>query len=159
MTRLLALALLPLAAACAELEPTITIAELVADPLAYDGQVHAVGGQYSNIDVAMLDCEPTGTGDDPVVEEGSYTVWPSTWGLQDGNDVLGVEVIDSSGAQTSTRPDYADAEELVLEGTLRYGLVTDDCDLDTQRHSLYLEVAIEDVAIEEKGEPDPPQDG
>jgi hypothetical protein len=119
----------------------VTIPDIAADPVGFDGRAVVIRGTYLAPSFAYPACIAWGGGTPTIIEE--YTVYPSTWLLQDGRAALGIDVVlDIEGhiMHDSTRPNYAEGQMVELRGVVRATTLTDHCDRDRLYRSAYLQV-------------------
>ena len=122
-----------------------TVAEIAADPVAFDGRHVIVGGRYRLRDsLAGSYCgfeSPPATS--PPVLVGTYVMYGSRWSLIEADTGLSVVVVlqyENGVTQDSTAPHYVEDEHVELRGVVRAAVVAAGCDPNVLYQSAYLEV-------------------
>ncbi len=145
----------PPASGSAEVFESVTINQLVTNMNKFENKNVSVKGIYAEMPTITVMCVPTASGSAPRISE-EYQLYPTTWVITKGSDILGVKVLDKNNAINSTLPNYKIREEIELKGIARTATVPAPCSSNVRHKSVYLEVKEEDVNITLKPLPQNP---
>ncbi len=117
-----------------------TIAAIIKEPEKLKDAKISLEGTFLPYSVIKKPlCTPIGKKQYPTLVDG-YKESPALWGIYNGTDILAVKIVDAQGKEVDKVPDYSQGESLKLKGTLHLTTALDDCNLDLQYPSAYLEV-------------------
>lgn len=126
----------------------VTIAGLIGNSTAYNNEKVSVSGRY--VDFAHRpppQCPPQ-LGCSTVTQQlETYALYPTTWGIADGDGEIGVLVIHDMGTLVHTLPNYEEGEMITLKGTSIATTTPGRCNSTTQYRSLYIAVDAKDIDI------------
>jgi hypothetical protein len=127
---------------------TVTIAEIVADPFQFDGQLVRVRGQYRFGARPMPDCVMRPASRPPTTEPG-FIPDGGMAALTDASGELGVQVWGKNGDGFASQDELATApgEEIELRGIVRASYKSPPCNAEQQFASAYLAIQRTDPAI------------
>lgn len=127
---------------------TVTIAEIVADPFQFDGQLVRVQGELLFGDRMVPSCHPSQPTGTPTVEPGFLPIRVST-SLVDPSGQLGVLIWGKQGDSLAPqdRLAYASGAQIELRGVLRAMYQNPGCNPNRQIASAYLAIQRTDPAI------------
>ncbi len=131
-------------------DATITLESIASDPKDMAGTTGIACGAifHGRTDGITNDCSAPDTGiGDAQVREGTYAIWPSSWGLVRNGFSVGVAVLGSDGSEVTRTPDDNEGDTIAFDATVRYDTIYDACS-HSLFHSAYLELAAEDVGLE-----------
>ena len=131
------------------LRPTISPSQLSANPFAYQDDNVEVQGAYIDFDFIQKPlCIPQGGNKPFADQEFSYKPYPAKWGLIQGVNILAVKIIDSNNQEVLEKPSFDYGEIKNLKGVIRLARTKDDCNLDLEYQSAYLEITPEEAELE-----------
>jgi hypothetical protein len=127
---------------------SVSIAEIVADPFQFDGQLVRVRGTFLFGDSMVRPCHPSQPTGTPTVEPGFLPLGLST-SLVDSSGEVGVLIWGKQGDSLASqdRLAYASDAEIELRGILRASYRNPGCNPNRQIASAYLAIQRTDPAI------------
>ena len=126
------------------------IKAVIKDPQKLNEQTVSLTGTYIPYSAIKKPiCVPIGKKQYPELVPG-YKELPASWGIYDGTNIVAVKIINTQGNEMNQIPNYSFGKEITLKGKLHSTTSIDDCNLDIQYPSVYLEIAPSEVGLKEK---------